>query len=122
MVDNGRLIVGSVRASGRYEHADLPGWGNIELAILDLASGAKRTVVLHEHFEQDDHNNPGLLKLGDGRYLAAYSKHGQETKLYLRRSLRPGDLYEWGPVQETITPGGGAVFAATVSLTRTRSA
>ncbi|HSH17169.1 MAG TPA: BNR-4 repeat-containing protein [Verrucomicrobiae bacterium] len=110
MVDNGRLIVGSVRASGRYEQANLPGWGNIELAILDLASGGKRTVVLHEKFEQDDHNNPGLLKLADGRYLAAYSKHGQETKLYLRRSLRPGDPYEWGPVQEIITPGVGGSF------------
>ena len=94
LVDNGRLIVGSVRASGRYEQTGLPGWGNIELAIFDLANGAKGTVVLHEHFEQDDHNSPGLLKLGDGRYLAAYSKHGQETKFYLRRSLRPGDPAE----------------------------
>lgn len=67
-------------------------------------------MVLHEHFEQDDHNNPGLLTLGDGRYLAAYSKHGQETKFYLRRSLRPGDPTAWGPVQEIATPGAGGSF------------
>lgn len=110
MVDNNRLIVGSARSVGRYDQQDRPGWGNIELGILDLDSGTSRRVVLHENFEQDDHNNPGLLKLADGRYLAAYSKHGQETKLYLRRSVRPGDPYEWGPVQTIETPGTGGRF------------
>lgn len=110
LVDGGRLLVGSVRANGRFPQRDLPGWGNVELTILDLARGDARTVVLHERFEQDDHNNPGLLKLGDGRYLAAWSRHGQEAKLYLRRSLRPGDPHEWGPIQEVTTPGTGGAF------------
>ena len=66
-VDNGKLLVGSVRASGRYEQQDLPGWGNIELAVHDFKSNTSRVIVLHENLEQDDHNNPGLLKLSDGR-------------------------------------------------------
>lgn len=110
LVDNGRLLVGSVRAAGRFDQRALPGWGNVELAILEMGTGQVRKVILHEGFEQDDHNNPGLVKLGDGRYLAAWSKHGQETKLYRRRSLRPGDPSEWGPIQELVTPGVGGAF------------
>ena len=36
IVDRGRLIVGSVRANGRFADTNLPGWGNVELTILDL--------------------------------------------------------------------------------------
>lgn len=105
IVDRGRLIVGSVRANGRFADKSRPGWGNVELSILDLSSGQVRAVVLHAGLEQDDHDNPGLLVLRDGRYLAAYSKHGQETKLYWRISARAGDPYEWGPENVFATPG-----------------
>lgn len=110
LVDDGRLLVGSVRAAGRYEQQALNGWGNIELAVHDIDDASTEVIVLHRHFEQDDHNNPGLLKLSDGRYFAAYSKHGQENRLYIRRSLRPEDPYEWGPVQMVETPGTGGGF------------
>jgi hypothetical protein len=110
LVDRGRLLVGSVRASGRFDDRHRPGWGNIELAVLDLASGRVDRVVLHEGFEQDDHDAPGLLVLPDGRYLAVYSKHGQETTFYQRVSLEPGDPFRWGPVQEIRTPGGARSF------------
>jgi len=105
IVDRGQLLVGSVRANGKFRDADLPGWGNVELATLDLESGKTRVTVLHERFEQDDHNNPGLLVLQDRRYLAAYSKHGQEPKMYYRISERPGDTSAWSPVVEFTTPG-----------------
>src|SRR5688572_30461069 len=32
IVDDGRLIVGSVRANGKFADKDRPGWGNVELA------------------------------------------------------------------------------------------
>ena len=105
IVDRRQLLVGSVRANGTFRDKDKPGWGNVELATLNLESGDKRVVVLHEHFEQDDHNNPGLLVLQDGRYFAAYSKHGQEPKLYYRISLKPGDASAWSPAVEFTTPG-----------------
>ena len=105
IVDNGRLIVGSVRANGTFRDNTRPGWGNVELAILDLKSQAQSVVVLHEKFEQDDHNNPGLLTLADGRYLAAFSKHNQEPRVYFRISTRPHDPFEWQPVKELATPG-----------------
>src|SRR5205823_12282359 len=76
IVDRGKLIVGSVRAVGNFRSGgDDPDWGNVEVSALDLASGATGRVVLHRHFEQDDHDNPAFLRLPDGRYLAVYSKH-----------------------------------------------
>lgn len=105
IVDRGQLLVGSVRANGTFRDKSRPGWGNVELATLDLTTGKKRVVVLHENLEQDDHNNPGLLVLQDGRYFAAYSKHGQEPRMYYRISEQPGDASTWSPAVEFTTPG-----------------
>lgn len=110
IVDRDQLIVGSVRANGAFDDAGKPGWGNIELSVLNLTTRQVRTVVLHPGFEQDDHNAPGLFVLPDGHYLAAYTKHGQEAKIYFRTSLRPGDPFEWGPVREFETPGNAGNF------------
>ncbi len=111
IVDKGRLIVGSVRAHGKFADKTLPGWGNVELAVMDMKSGATSKVVLHENLEQDDHNNPGLLVLCDGRYLAAYSKHGQETTVYYRISTNPGDPLMWEDEKQFRTPGTMGSFA-----------
>ena len=105
IVDNGRLIVGSVRANGKFGDNQLPGWGNVELSVLDLKTGEHRNVILHEHLEQDDHDGPGFLVLPDGRYLAGYSKHGVETRVYFRISTNPGDPFTWQPTTDFTTPG-----------------
>ena len=105
IVDNNRLIVGSARANGKFADDTLPGWGNVELSILDLKTGVKTNIILHEHLEQDDHDNPGLLVLADGRYLAGYSKHGQEARVYFRISTRPHNPFEWQDETQFTTPG-----------------
>jgi len=105
IVEAGRLVVGSVRASGTFTNNSDPGWGNVELAIFDLKSRKSQVVVLHEKFEQDDHNAPGLLVLGDGRYLAPFSKHNQEPRVHFRISKNPHDPFEWQPETELVTPG-----------------
>ncbi len=105
IVDKGRLIVGSVRANGKFGDNTLPGWGDVQLSVLDIKSGAVTNMVLAEHFEQDDHNNPGLLVLRDGRYFAGYSKHGQELKMYYRISKTPGDPFTWEEAKTFDTPG-----------------
>jgi hypothetical protein len=112
IVDNGKLIVGSVRSVGAFANARDPDWGNLEVAVYDLAAGSTKRVVLHPHFEQDDHNSPALLALPDSRLLAMYSKHGQERKIYYRFS-EPGNPLLWGPVHEIVTPEkDGAPFKA----------
>jgi hypothetical protein len=105
VVDRGKLIVGSVRSVGDFRSGkDDPDWGNVEVAVLDIDSGTTRRTVLHRHLEQDDHDNPAFLKLVDGRYLAVYSKHAVERKVYSRIS-EPGDPLAWGPVTTFESPG-----------------
>ncbi|MBU6398987.1 MAG: BNR-4 repeat-containing protein [Verrucomicrobia bacterium] len=105
IVDHGRLLVGSVRANGAFRDSTRPGWGDVELTVFDLGRQTVRHVKLHEHLEQDDHDAPGLLVLEDGRYLAAYSRHNQEPRMYWRVSTAPGDPLHWGPESELVTPG-----------------
>jgi hypothetical protein len=112
IVSDGKLIVGSVRSVGAFGNEKDPDWGNVEIAAYDLAAGTAQRVVLHRHFEQDDHDNPALLPLPDGRLLAMYSKHGQERKIYCRLS-EPGNPLRWGEAHEIVTPEkDGAPFKA----------
>ena len=96
IVDNGKLIVGSVRAIGTFQTgaADLR-WGNVEIAVYDVATGKVATTVLHPHLEQGEHDAPAFLVRPDGRYLAVYSKHAAERKCITafrsRTTRSPGD-------------------------------
>src|SRR6058998_1117258 len=53
IVDDGKLIVGSVRAVGDYRNERDPDWGTVEVSVYDLASGATQHTVLHRHLQQD---------------------------------------------------------------------
>ena len=108
IVDNGKLIVGSVRAVGNFQGgATDPRWGNVEVAVYDIASGKVSTTVLQPHFEQDDHDAPAFLVRADGRYLAMYSKHAVERRMYYRIS-EPHNALVWGPAASVETPGEDA--------------
>src|SRR5438270_5799003 len=63
IVTNGKLVVGSVRSVGPFDNSAAPDWGNVEVAVYDLATGTVKRAVLHRHFEQDDHDSPALLPL-----------------------------------------------------------
>lgn len=107
IVHDGKLIVGSVRAFGDFPDRDHPDWGNVEIAVYDLATGTSGKTVFHRHFEQDDHDGPALMPLADGRYLAVYTKHGVERRIYYRFS-EPRNPLAWGPAIEFETPGKDA--------------
>src|SRR5947208_8573882 len=49
IVHDAKLIVGSVRAVGDYRNDSASGWGNVEIAVYDLASGRVQRTVLHLH-------------------------------------------------------------------------
>jgi putative BNR repeat neuraminidase len=104
IVHEGKLIVGSVRAVGDFRNAGDADWGNVEVAVYDLASGVSQRTVLHRHFEQDDHDGPAFLPLPDGRLLALYTKHGTERRIYFRFS-EPHNPLVWGSAAEFDTPG-----------------
>ncbi len=107
IVHDGKLIVGSVRAVGDYRNDSASGWGNVEIAVYDLASGRVQRTVLHRHLQQDDHDNPAFLALPDGRYLAVYTQHGVERRIYYRVS-EPRNPLAWGPAETFDTPGDSA--------------
>src|SRR5262245_815882 len=74
IVNEGKLIIGSVRAVGRNQaNVSDPRSGNVEVSVYDIERGTARTVVLHPHLEQDDHDAPAFYVRQDGRILAVYS-------------------------------------------------
>lgn len=58
--------------------------------------------------EKDDHNNPSLTALPDGRLLAIYSKHNTARSFFQRHSkiASPAEIEDWGPEVEVETPAG----------------
>src|SRR6266566_5022817 len=104
IVDGGKLIAGSVRAVGDYRNDRDPDWGNVEVSVYDLASGAIEHTVLHRHLQQDDHASPALLVLADGRYLAMYTEHGVDRRIHYRIS-EPHNALAWGAESVFEAPG-----------------
>ena len=111
IVDDGKLIVGSVRGVGSFQaNMTDPDWGNVEVSVYDLHTGRAQTTVLHPRLEQDDHNAPAFLVLPDGRYLAMYSKHARERLMYYRIS-EPRNPLAWSPASIVETPGEDVTYA-----------
>jgi hypothetical protein len=111
IVHEGKLIAGSVRAVGSNQaNSSDPRWGNVEVSVYDLESGKVDTVVLHPHLEQDDHDAPAFLVRKDGRYLAVYSMHARERRMYYRIS-EPHNPLVWGPASVVETPGDDKEYA-----------
>ena len=113
IIDDGKLLIGSVRANGRFEQNQLPGWGNVELSALDLRSGKKDIIKIHERFEQDDHDNPGLIRLPDGHFLAMYSKHGREQSFIIGSRRRQVIHIHGGRCRNLRRRGRKGIFAGT---------
>ncbi|MCP1411945.1 BNR-4 repeat-containing protein [Paenarthrobacter sp. A20] len=110
---NNSLLLGSVAAPegpGGLERG-----GNIEISVLDLATGECSIHVLHERLEADDHNAPALLIRPDGRYVAMYAKHKTDNYSRWRVSTHPHDASAWEPEQQfdwtELADGRGATYS-----------
>src|SRR5574337_1374380 len=111
IVDKGKLIVGSVRSLGDFDATQSqPDWGNVEISVYEIETGRTGHAVLDRHFEQDDHDAPAFLVLPDGRYLAVYTRHAVERRVFYRFS-KPGDPLTWSEAHIFETPGGDKKFA-----------
>lgn len=98
IVDRQILYIGSIDSLGRVG-IDLYSLAN---PFGNLPDGE---YILSSWRSRDDHNNPALLKLTDGKILAAYTKHGVEPRLYWRMADidASGQKLEWGPeVEKTV--------------------
>ena len=89
----------AVHVAGRFRRT-YTGWidsaGNIKLAAFDHDTHVRSTAVLRAGFPVDDHNNPAILALPDGRLLVFFSGHGGRD-MFVRRSVRPEDVTAWEP-------------------------
>ena len=110
---NNTLLVGSV-AAPQGPGGEGRG-GNIEVAVLELATGLSIVHVLHSRLESDDHNAPALLIRPDGRYVAMYAKHKTDNYSRWRISSRPHDASEWEPEEvfdwTELADGRGATYS-----------
>ncbi len=116
VVDGSHLLIASV-ASGRHDPARQ---GDIEVVSYNLGTGKLTRFELHDRLvrkfrgriAQDDHNAPALLVRPDGRYLAVYSDHGGENRIYYRVSVRPHDASAWEQEQVFIpSPSSRVTYA-----------
>ncbi len=106
------------------------GWvdaeGSIVVASYDHDTGEIETAIVREKLEQDDHDNPSLLVLPDGRLMTFYSPHGGVRArkspvkgMFYRTTERPEDITSWGEEMEIPTnlPGSwGFTYPNVVSL------
>ncbi len=107
VVDGGKLLIASVASGTR----DRSRQGDIEVVSYDMESGQTTRVELHDRLlltfrgkvAQDDHNAPALLIRPDGRYLAVYTNHGRDNRIYYRISTRPHDATAWD-ADQTLVP------------------
>jgi putative BNR repeat neuraminidase len=79
------------------------GWitseGNVEVGRIALRTGAMSQAQLHSTLPSDDHSNPSLTTMPDGRLLVFYSPHSgrlqRNTHLWYRVSVQPGGVNAW---------------------------
>lgn len=94
---SGAWLIGHVRSDGR-----------IAVTHFDPKTGAAAETVLNQQCRVvvDDHDNPSLTVLADGRILALYALHSLESKFYARTSLKPDPQTpaDWGPERAYATP------------------
>ena len=71
---NGKLYVGYVRSAD----------GHTALSRYDPATKHAEAVWTSSFTEKDDHNNPGLLLLADGRLMSFYTRHSTDAHFVYR--------------------------------------
>jgi hypothetical protein len=95
IIHQGSLFAGYVKGNGDYG-----------VTRHDLATGQNfhMTISTGKSREQDDHNNPSITVLPDGKLMLLYSKHHTGREFFQRTSLvpLPSTGADWGP--EIIRP------------------
>jgi hypothetical protein len=92
------------------------GEGSVRVGAHDHDTGEFVTSILHEGMERDDHDNPSILVLPDGRLAAFYCPHvrvpsaGEEglMGMFYRISSSPEDVTAWGPERQLATNTAGS--------------
>ncbi len=70
--------------------------GDVQVTAMDHKTGHTETAMLYENFEVDDHDNPSLLVLPDGRLMVFFTKHGGQ--IYYSTTSTAEDISSFAPV------------------------
>lgn len=86
------------------------GWltknGDVMVGAYDHQMGSISTVMIKESLQKDDHANPSLYFIEDGRAIVYYSAHNGTQMLY-RIMTDPEDIHSFGEEQELTCNTGG---------------
>ena len=90
----------AIYAGTEDDRAIITGWvtqkGDVEVASLDLQSGAISTKIIYPELEVDDHDNPAFVELPDHRILTQYAWHGGDRGVIQNTTTRPMDITSFG--------------------------
>jgi hypothetical protein len=85
-----------------YQGRTYVGWvardGDVKVSAYDHGTLTKTTAQIAPNVEVDDHANPAIQILPDGRVRAYYSRHSRAPMWY-RTSIAPEDVSAWGPAE-----------------------
>ncbi len=99
----------AVHHQGTYNRTYI-GWidrdGDIKVASYDHSTRVRTTAVLAWRLGIDDHNNPSLHVLPDGRLMVFYSRASRKKMSY-RVTSRPEDITSWGRERTLATNTSG---------------
>ncbi len=90
------------------------GWvthlGSIVAGLYDPATARVQTMVLHNRLQNDDHANPSVLALPDGRVTYFWSAHNG-LFMYYRTTRVAGDIHSFGPLRVLpVRPAGDRLY------------
>lgn len=96
----------AIYIDGKYYGGYIDSEGLVWAFAYHPATQQTQTTLLFEKFKKDDHANPSIAQLPDGKLVLFFSGHGgmENTPIYYRITTRKNDISEFGPLQ-SITPG-----------------
>ncbi len=97
VTDGEYVLIGSVAIGDEGDERR----GNVDAIVYHPESGEMFTSTLSENLQANDHATPGFLLRPDGRWLAVYTRHGNDNFLLYRIS-EPGDPSQWSEEQQYI--------------------
>lgn len=72
--------------------------GDIVVGTYDYATGEKKEKIVYANFQVDDHTNPSILFMPDGRLMLFFTKHN--GTIYYTKSKKPEDITSFESVKE----------------------
>ncbi len=99
-------------------HVDTAGVVGVTTHQLGASPEGRRdtTVRLSTFREVDDHDNPALLQLDDGRVLTTYAQHHEEPYWYWRHASVGSTSVEWSAEQQTDAVGAPVTYSNLLQL------